>query len=153
MDSIGFCDAWYCHHSFILSSTSTSKSHQYTNEDKSLNCSNGLMWTITNVTFNYHNFNLSLPQVQEMNICDQQYNDTMIMLACLATNTQQNNPILAYFSHAVPIQCQGNMQVFYAGPCITGSLFVDALWWYTGQQVAFISSTDQQVAFISSTGF
>ncbi|KAL7561483.1 hypothetical protein ACA910_010994 [Epithemia clementina (nom. ined.)] len=142
MESIGLNDTWYCHHSFTLSSTSTSTSShcQYTNEDHNQNSSITLLWTITNATLIHHNLIFSLPEVQELNVHGQQYNDTLIRLAHSAINMQQNDPILAYSSHAVPIQCQGNVQVFYSSPCKIGSLFVDDLWWYTGQQAAFINS-------------
>ena len=114
--SIGLRDERYQHHVLTLSSTS-----------------------IQDVQVKVHDLNFSLPEIPPQ-VRDDQYNATLVALAELAAEARDNDPVVAPHSIAMPLQREGNYRRCKGGQCESGSLFVDALRWYTGAELAFATS-------------
>ena len=81
----------------------------------------------------------------ELKATTRQWNETISQLRPLAVRAEQNNPVVGYTSGGpMPVSrlddVDGDYRACNAGECPLGSLFTDAIRWYTQTDVAFTSS-------------
>jgi hypothetical protein len=89
---------------------------------------------IANIDFIFHNLE-TLPS----ELKDEIWNQNILQLRPLADAAQQNDPIVGY-AEAMPVSRVDEYRACMAGECPLGSLFTDAIRWFTGSDVAFTSS-------------
>ena len=93
---------------------------------------------VSSVNLITHDLNFTLPQVPP-NARDTKYNNTIESLARLATEARDNDPVVAQSEH-FKVQRRGTYRPCKGGQCEAGSLFMDAVQWYTGATIAFSNS-------------
>ncbi|KAL7580582.1 hypothetical protein ACA910_003703 [Epithemia clementina (nom. ined.)] len=76
--------------------------------------------------------NLDMPHP----VRDAMYDATVTTLALLAHEARIHDPIVAYSASEMPVQRQGNYRRCHAGPCESAALYLDALQWSTGADLA-----------------
>lgn len=93
---------------------------------------------IESVSLIHHDLNLTLAEVPDT-VRDEQYNSTIEALAELAQEAAVNDPVVAQ-SEFMPPMRDGTLRRCKAGACEVGSLFLDAMRWWTGADIAFGNS-------------
>ena len=124
---VGHCpmdDENYCQHRITLSS-GTSMSNSESSKQRP---------EILGVDF----INRNLEELP-MQLKDDGWNTTIRELRKLADQALDNNPTVGY-SGAMPVTREGSYRGCQAGECPLGSLFTEALRWFTDSDVAFTSS-------------
>lgn len=89
---------------------------------------------ITTIDFIYHDLT-TLPS----ELKDELWVQNILQLRPLADAAQQNDPIVGY-SEAMPVSRVDDYRACMAGECPLGSLFTDAIRWFTGTEIGFTSS-------------
>jgi hypothetical protein len=90
--------------------------------------------TISTIDFIYHDLE-TLPS----ELKDELWVQNILQLRPLADAAQQNDPVVGY-SEAMPVSRVDEYRACMAGECPLGSLFTDAIRWFTGTDIAFTSS-------------
>jgi 2',3'-cyclic-nucleotide 2'-phosphodiesterase (5'-nucleotidase family) len=71
---------------------------------------------------------------------DEQYAADVLYMRSLAEIAFENDPIVGYSGFVPLMRSAGNIRLCMGGECPIGNLFTDALRWYTGSDLAFVTS-------------
>mmetsp|Transcript_36254 Transcript_36254/g.71349 ORF Transcript_36254/g.71349 Transcript_36254/m.71349 type:complete len:1034 (+) Transcript_36254:110-3211(+) len=94
----------------------------------------GLDNTVQNITLNVDDLT-KLPSEMK----DSKYVDDQIYLNMLASEATSSDPVVGR-SKAMPLTRIENTRMCFAGECIIGNLFTDAIRWKIGAEIAFLPS-------------